>query len=161
MNYFVARRNSDITSPTASGFQQQILLHLHHFITRLALGLLTFVQLPFAENPKAIFPKKHFEVLEDYCLDCHDTATEKGKINLENLSFDISKDIPAVKRDEEKYLIGVRAGDGAGFKHGCHLMMDAPKTHLCNLWLSTLKGSGIQTDSFGDSNGVIDELFEA
>jgi hypothetical protein len=32
---------------------------------------------------------------------------------------------------------------------------------LCNLWLSLLKGSGINTDSFGDSTGVIDELFAA
>ncbi|YCM43035.1 DUF1552 domain-containing protein [Verrucomicrobiaceae bacterium 227] len=54
----------------------------------------------------------------------------------------------------------VIAGGGAGFKHGRHLVMDDPKTPLCNLWLSTLKGTGIQAESFGDSTGVIDELFE-
>lgn len=53
------------------------------------------------------------------------------------------------------------AGGGAGFKQGRHLVMSNPKTPLCNLWLSTLRGSGIPTDSFGDSTGVIDELFEA
>lgn len=51
------------------------------------------------------------------------------------------------------------AGGGAGFKHGQHLVMDNPKTPLCNLWLSTLRGAGIESESFGDSNGVIDELF--
>ena len=39
--------------------------------------------------PTAIMPEKHFAVLEKYCLDCHDAATEKGKVNLEDLSFDL------------------------------------------------------------------------
>jgi hypothetical protein len=52
------------------------------------------------------------------------------------------------------------AGGGSGFKHGRHLVMDNPKTPLCNLWLSTLRGSGIASESFGDATGVIDELFE-
>lgn len=50
-------------------------------------------------------------------------------------------------------------GGGAGFKHGRHHVMSDPKTPLCNLWLSTLKGSGIAANSFGDSTGIIDELF--
>ncbi|WP_442509225.1 DUF1552 domain-containing protein [Novipirellula sp. SH528] len=53
------------------------------------------------------------------------------------------------------------AGGGAGFKQGRHLVMKDEKTPLCNLWLSTLRGSGIPAQSFGDSTGVIDELFEA
>lgn len=52
------------------------------------------------------------------------------------------------------------AGGGAGFKHGRHLVMDDPKTPLCNLWLSTLKGCGVEAESFGDSTGVVNELFE-
>ena len=52
------------------------------------------------------------------------------------------------------------AGGGAGFKHGRHLVMEN-KTPLCNLWLSALRGSGVQVDTFGDANGVINELFEA
>ena len=51
------------------------------------------------------------------------------------------------------------AGGGAGFKQGRHLVMKEEKTPLCNLWLSTLKGSGVQEESFGDSTGVIEELF--
>ncbi|MEM7143811.1 MAG: DUF1552 domain-containing protein [Verrucomicrobiota bacterium] len=50
------------------------------------------------------------------------------------------------------------AGGGAGFKQGQHIVMDDPKTPLCNLWLSQLKGCGIKTDSFGDSTGLIEDL---
>lgn len=50
------------------------------------------------------------------------------------------------------------AGGGAGFKQGQHIVLDDPKTPLCNLWLSMLQGVGIKADSFGDSTGVIDAL---
>ena len=53
----------------------------------------------------------------------------------------------------------ILTGGGAGVKHGRHLVMEDPKTPLCNLWLSLLQGSGIQADSHGDSNGIIEELF--
>ncbi|MEM1293961.1 MAG: DUF1552 domain-containing protein [Verrucomicrobiota bacterium] len=52
-------------------------------------------------------------------------------------------------------------GGGAGFIHGRHLVMDDPKTPLCNLWLSTLQGAGINAESHGDSTGRIEELFKA
>ena len=52
-------------------------------------------------------------------------------------------------------------GGGAGIKHGRHLAMSDPKTPLCNLWLSQLRGCGIAAESFGDSTGVIEELFNA
>jgi hypothetical protein len=51
-------------------------------------------------------------------------------------------------------------GGGAGIKHGRHLVMSDKKTPLCNLWLSLLQGAGIRVDSFGDSTGRIDELFQ-
>lgn len=51
------------------------------------------------------------------------------------------------------------AGGGAGFKQGRHLVMDDPKTPLCNLWLSTLRGCGIDVASHGDSTGILPELF--
>ncbi|SMP61976.1 Protein of unknown function [Neorhodopirellula lusitana] len=53
------------------------------------------------------------------------------------------------------------AGGGAGMKHGRHLVMDDPKTPLCNLWLSLLHGVGINAPSHGDSTGRIEELFVA
>jgi len=50
-------------------------------------------------------------------------------------------------------------GGGSGIKHGRHLVMKDPKSPLCNLWLSILNGSGIETESHGDSTGMISELF--
>ena len=49
-------------------------------------------------------------------------------------------------------------GGGAGIKLGRHLVMKDPKTPLCNVWLTLLKGVGLPVDSFGDSTGVIEEL---
>ncbi len=50
------------------------------------------------------------------------------------------------------------AGGGAGFKQGQHIVMDDEKTPLCNLWLSTLNGIGVNVTSHGDSTGLIDQL---
>lgn len=52
------------------------------------------------------------------------------------------------------------AGGGSGFSHGRHLVMEN-KTPLCNLWLSMLRGSGVNVNGFGDATGMVDELFEA
>lgn len=52
----------------------------------------------------------------------------------------------------------VVAGHGAGIKQGQHLVMPDPKTPVCNLWLTLLKGTGIEVASHGDSKGVIGEL---
>ena len=49
-------------------------------------------------------------------------------------------------------------GGGAGIKLGQHIVMKDPKTPLCNVWLTLLKGVGVKADSFGDSTGVIEEL---
>lgn len=53
------------------------------------------------------------------------------------------------------------AGGGAGFVQGQHLVMDDSQLPLCNLWLSLLRGIGLETDSFGDSTGIIDDLLSA
>jgi len=34
-----------------------------------------------------VMPEKHFGVLDNYCLNCHDSVGEKGGVNLEELSF--------------------------------------------------------------------------
>jgi len=39
--------------------------------------------------PTAVMPESHFAVLDKYCLECHDALTEKGEVNLEDLSFDL------------------------------------------------------------------------
>ena len=49
------------------------------------------------------------------------------------------------------------AGGGAGIKLGQHIAM--PKgTPLCDVWLTLLKGTGIDAESHGDSTGVVKEL---
>ena len=49
------------------------------------------------------------------------------------------------------------AGGGAGITLGQHIAM--PKgTPLCNVWLTLLKGTGIDVASHGDSTGIIKEL---
>lgn len=42
-----------------------------------------------ADAPKALMPESHLAVFEKYCLDCHDSLTEKGEVNLEEISFSI------------------------------------------------------------------------
>jgi hypothetical protein len=49
-------------------------------------------------------------------------------------------------------------GGGAGIELGQHLVL-GPNTPLANLWLSLLRGVGIDVASHGDSSGVIRELF--
>lgn len=55
----------------------------------LVLSLLLPLCLNAAETPRAVLPDKHTAFLDKYCLDCHDTATEKGGIDLESLAFDL------------------------------------------------------------------------
>jgi hypothetical protein len=43
-----------------------------------------------AEEVEAVLPEKHFAFLEKYCLECHDSLSEKGGIDLESLSFDLA-----------------------------------------------------------------------
>jgi len=49
-------------------------------------------------------------------------------------------------------------GRGAGIQLGQHLVLDS-NTPLANLWLSLLRGVGIDAASHGDSSGIIKELF--
>ena len=46
----------------------------------------------FAESSpqSAKMPKKHISFFESYCLDCHDSDTRKGKVDLESLPLDIA-----------------------------------------------------------------------
>ncbi|MDG2222048.1 MAG: DUF1592 domain-containing protein [Rubripirellula sp.] len=43
-----------------------------------------------AAPPTARLPEKHQAFLKTHCFDCHDAATQEGKVNLESLSFQIS-----------------------------------------------------------------------
>ncbi|MEO0415886.1 MAG: DUF1587 domain-containing protein, partial [Verrucomicrobiota bacterium] len=43
-----------------------------------------------AAPPTPTLPDKHYDFLDSYCLDCHDSATQKGKVNLEDLPFEVT-----------------------------------------------------------------------
>ena len=43
-----------------------------------------------AASPDAVFPEKHRAFFKAHCLDCHDSATREGKVDLESLSFRIT-----------------------------------------------------------------------
>ncbi|MFT5466375.1 MAG: hypothetical protein ACI8UO_001475 [Verrucomicrobiales bacterium] len=54
------------------------------------LALLCFPGFGISQDvPAAVMSGKHFALFEKYCLDCHDSATEKGEVDLERLSFDL------------------------------------------------------------------------
>lgn len=58
----------------------------------LVLLLLLAVFIPRANSEELIpeLPEKYFAFFENYCLDCHDAITEKGSVNLEDLSFQVT-----------------------------------------------------------------------
>jgi hypothetical protein len=53
----------------------------------LTLWLCSFVQ---AASPEVRLPAKHSAFLKQHCLDCHDSETQEGKVNLETLSLRIT-----------------------------------------------------------------------
>jgi hypothetical protein len=61
-----------------------------------SLSFLTLAQILWlgglvrAEEREVRFAEKHFDFIENYCLDCHDSASEKGKVNLEEIPFKIT-----------------------------------------------------------------------
>lgn len=56
----------------------------------IVFGLLLLCTSPAAaDNPVAKMPPRHSVFLKNYCLNCHDTDTQTGKIDLERLSFDL------------------------------------------------------------------------
>lgn len=61
--------------------------------------------------------------------------------------------------DHTNLPIIVAGGAAGGMKGGRHLTFDKP-TPLANLHLTLLEKVGVERDSFGDSTGTVDELFE-
>lgn len=51
---------------------------------------LSLCSLSHAATPEASFPEKHLRFFKQYCLNCHDTETREGTVDLESLSFQIS-----------------------------------------------------------------------
>ncbi|MDG2124574.1 MAG: DUF1587 domain-containing protein, partial [Verrucomicrobiales bacterium] len=84
-----------------------------HFMTHCSrcLGILTLWLCTFTQGAEseANFPEKHQPFLQQYCFDCHDADTEKGKVNLEDLSFQIT----TIEQAErwQKVLNAINAGE--------------------------------------------------
>ena len=53
----------------------------------LSFCLCGFVQ---ANPPEVRFPEKHRAFFQKHCLDCHDSETREGNVDLETLSFHIT-----------------------------------------------------------------------
>ncbi|SMP42884.1 Planctomycete cytochrome C [Neorhodopirellula lusitana] len=58
----------------------------------------------------ATLPEKHLAVFQKYCFECHDSATQEGRVDLESLSFEISRDIPTAEQ-WQKVLAAINAGE--------------------------------------------------
>ena len=75
------------------------------------LGMLAFWFCGFvqAAPPEARLPDKHRAFLTKHCLSCHDSETQEGKVNLEDLSFRIT----TLKQAElwQKVLNALNAGE--------------------------------------------------
>gem|GEM_PF-578299 len=73
------------------------------------ITLCACVALQAEEQPQVLFAEKHFAFIDNYCLSCHDADTQKGKVNLEDLSFQI-QDLPTAELWQE-VLNTVNAGE--------------------------------------------------
>ena len=62
-----------------------------------------------AEKPQAILPEKNFDFLANYCLNCHDEEKQEGKVNLEDLDFNIT----SIEQAEhwQKVLAALNSGE--------------------------------------------------
>lgn len=101
-----------------------------------------------AEEKKAVFPEKHFAVLESYCLDCHDADTEKGGIDLEDLTFNI--DTVQTAETWQKVLNAMNSGDMPPKKKK-QLTFEEKSTFLADLSHQLV----VARDILSDTGGVI------
>ncbi len=100
--------------------------------------------------------KKHSELLAHFIDRLKASKEPDGSSLFDHVSLTFGSNINSIH-----YLTNcptLVTGGGAGVLHGRHLVMEEPKTPLCNLWLSLLRGSGIEIENHGDSTGVIDGL---
>jgi hypothetical protein len=62
-----------------------------------------------AAEPRAVMNDANYIFFERYCLDCHDAETTKGKVNLEDISFDLGS-IPSAEL-WQKVLNSINSGE--------------------------------------------------
>lgn len=62
------------------------------------------------DGPNAQMPEKHRAVFKKYCLDCHDSQTREGKVDLETIPFDVANNIESAER-WQKILEVINSGE--------------------------------------------------
>ncbi|MCM8530446.1 MAG: DUF1587 domain-containing protein [Lentisphaeraceae bacterium] len=100
-----------------------------------------------AEEP-AIMPQKHFKVFEKYCLECHDTDTQKGKLDMETLSFDMTKDIPTAEH-WQNILDSINSGEMPPEKK-TQISPEEKTAFLSDLSIQMVKARDILSDNGGE-----------
>jgi len=101
-----------------------------------------------AQENQALVPQKHMELFKKYCFDCHDAGTMEGKLNLEAIPFNISKDIPTAESWSD-ILAAVNAGEMP--PEDSEQISNAEKTEfLKNLSIQMVKARNILSDSGGE-----------
>lgn len=101
--------------------------------------------------------QKQSELFAHFIQRLKSTPDRNGTTLFDNSTVTLGSNINSIH-----YLTNcptIVTGGGAGVKHGRQLVLDDPKTPLCNLWLSLLNGSGVDIKSHGDSTGRVEELF--
>ncbi|GAB5406442.1 MAG: hypothetical protein Aurels2KO_46730 [Aureliella sp.] len=63
---------------------------MKNLVAIFCIAALLLGSLAQATPPEAHFPEKHRAFFKAYCHDCHDSATQEGKVDLETLSFSIT-----------------------------------------------------------------------
>ncbi|MEM9283007.1 MAG: DUF1592 domain-containing protein [Verrucomicrobiota bacterium] len=93
-------------------------------------------------------PEKHFAIFDRYCLDCHDSLTEKGSVNLEDLPF--AMDTVESAERWQKVLNSLNSGEMP--PENKKQLTDEEKTEF----LADLSNQlVVARDALADSGGVI------
>ncbi len=97
----------------------------------------------------ATLPAKHAEIIEEYCLDCHDAFTEEAEVNLEDLNYNLAHDIQTAEL-WQKVLNVLNSGEMPPEKE--KQIPDSAKASLLDDLSSNIV---IARSILGDSGGVI------
>jgi hypothetical protein len=79
--------NPSLTRRVTKTTTQRTMKHLIYTICIAAFSFTCFAQ---AALPEARLPEKHRAFFKTHCLDCHDSETREGKVDLETLPFRIT-----------------------------------------------------------------------
>ncbi|WP_236621503.1 DUF1587 domain-containing protein [Rhodopirellula sallentina] len=94
-------------------------------------------------------PVRHAKTLSKYCFDCHDSDTREGRVDLEDLPFDLGSEIQVAQRWQE-VLGALNAGDMPP-KDSPRLSVDEKTELLADLSEKLVVARQIH----GDGGGVI------